>query len=343
MQLPPVKKASQEPDLHFPYNMRFGVYFWKLLFLKDELPAASQGQSAQWARGRYLADVLGHCAECHTPRGKLGQLDLGMQWKGAQIGRWLAPDITPQGLAERGWTERDIAAFMKTGIAPQGSAWGEMHTVVALSTSKLADEDSAALVRFMTGDTPVAPRPPVEDASADQKFAAGRQTYLNLCAGCHATGGQGQPHVVVPMAGNSSLRLADPRNLVVSVLDGIPAQVFPGLERMQEMPGFGHELGDAQVAELTNYLRGALRRAAGRCVCASRRSLAPAGLRRTPQANRASRSISGSAGISRRSVFSTCVRCSTISAQAVSASRASSASTMAVCSWCGQAGVPGAS
>lgn len=134
MQLPPVKKASQEADLHFPYNVRFGAFFWKALFLKDELPAASQGESAQWVRGRCLADVLGHCAECHTPRGKVGQLDLGMQWKGAQIGRWLAPDITPAGLAERGWTEKDIAAFMKTGIAPQGWVWGEMHTVVALSS-----------------------------------------------------------------------------------------------------------------------------------------------------------------------------------------------------------------
>lgn len=87
----------------------------------------------------------------------------------------------------------------------------------------------------MTGDTPPAPRPPVEDAGI---------------------GGEGQPHVVVvPMAGNSTLRLADPRNLVASVLDGIPAQVFPGLERMQEMPGFGHELSDAQVADLANYLR----------------------------------------------------------------------------------------
>ena len=61
------------------------------------------------------------------------------------------------------------------------------------------------------------------------------------------------------------------------------------------------------------------------------------------QANSVSKSTGVSAGISRRRVFSTCSRCSTIRAQAVSASRASRASTIAVCSWCGQAGVPGAS
>ena len=53
MQLPPVATPSRQADLRFPYNMRFGVFFWKLLFLEDELPAATAGQSADWQRGRY--------------------------------------------------------------------------------------------------------------------------------------------------------------------------------------------------------------------------------------------------------------------------------------------------
>ena len=83
-----------------------------------------------------------------------------------------------------------------------------------------------------------------------QRLAAGRQTYLNVCAGCHGRDGEGKPHVAVAMLGNSTLRLADPRNLVVSVLDGLPAQEFPGLERMQDMPGFAGTLSDAEIAEL---------------------------------------------------------------------------------------------
>ncbi|MDM0113864.1 cytochrome c [Variovorax sp. J22R133] len=255
MQQPAVAQPNKAADLHFPYNVRFGVWFWKALFLKDELPAASQGTSAEWTRGRYVANVLGHCAECHTPRGFMGQMDLGLQWQGAQIGRWLAPDITPKGLAERGWTARDIETFMKTGISPQGSAWGEMHTVIDLSTQHLTDADSKAMVTFMTGDKPLAPQAPVEDPGADQKFAAGRQTYLNVCAGCHAVNGEGKGHVAIPMAGNSTLRLGDPRNLVVSIIDGIPTQKFPGLERMEEMPGFANKLSDVEIADLTNYLR----------------------------------------------------------------------------------------
>ena len=144
---------------------------------------------------------------------------------------------------------------MRTGIAPQGSAFDEMHTVVALSTQHLTEPDAKALVRYMTGDTPAAPQPPRPDASADQKLGPGRQLYLNVCAGCHGREGEGRTSVAVAMAGNSTLRMADSRNLLVSVLDGLPAQAFPGLERMQEMPGFAAELTDAQVAELANYLR----------------------------------------------------------------------------------------
>jgi len=39
------------------------------------------------------------------------------------------------------------------------------------------------------------------------------------------------------------------------VLEGIPAQHFPGLERMQPMPGFKDQLDDRQVADLANWMR----------------------------------------------------------------------------------------
>lgn len=256
MQLPPVVQPNREARLKFPYNLRFGVWFWKLLFLKDALPAASLGQSADWQRGRYVADVLGHCGECHTPRGWLGQMKRGATWKGAQIGRWFAPDITPQGLASRGWTEPDVSAFMLTGIAPQGSAFGDMHLVVWLSTQHLNQADLRTMLRYIVGDGGLpSAQAVVTDSAAVQRLAAGRQTYLNVCAGCHGRDGEGKPHVAVAMVGNSTLRQADPRNLVVSVLDGLPAQQFTGLERMQDMPGFAETLSDAEIAELSNYLR----------------------------------------------------------------------------------------
>jgi mono/diheme cytochrome c family protein len=255
MQLSPVRQASTPNELHFPYNLRFSLFFWKLLFLDNELPAASAGTSPQWVRGRYVANVLGHCGECHTPRGFAGQMQADRPFTGASLGRWIAPDITPKGLADRGWDEAGLVAFMKTGIAPQGSAYTEMHTVVSLSTRHLADADLLAMVRFLTGDQALPAQAAKEDGTADDKWEAGRQHYLNACAGCHGREGEGRPHVAVAMAANSTLRQPDPTNLLVSMLDGLPAQQFPGLERMQDMPGFAHQLGEAELAELANYLR----------------------------------------------------------------------------------------
>jgi len=98
----PVAVASKEADLKFPYNMRFGMMFWNVPFLKNSLSDASAGRSAGWLRGQYLANALGHCAECHSPRGVFGQLDLSKPLAGAALGRVAAPNITPAGLAAVG-------------------------------------------------------------------------------------------------------------------------------------------------------------------------------------------------------------------------------------------------
>ncbi|AYY56443.1 cytochrome c [Burkholderia multivorans] len=255
MTIKPVAQANREHELKFPYNLRFGMALWDLAFLKDSLPDASTGQSADWQRGRYLAGALGHCAECHTPRAFTGQLDGAKPFAGAALGRVAAPDITPAGLAARGWTGADLQTFFGVGIAPQGSAFGEMYPVVHLSTQYLTKDDLRALSVYLLGDTPPAPQP-VKPVSADAaQLAAGRSVYVAVCAGCHGLSGEGKPHVAVPMAGNSTVRQHDPRNLLVAVLDGIDEQKFAGVENMQAMPGFAGTLGDEEVAQLANYLR----------------------------------------------------------------------------------------
>ncbi|SAL82725.1 cytochrome c, class I [Caballeronia arvi] len=252
----PAPAPNVAADLKFPYNVRFAVRFWDMLFLKDALPDASSGQSADWTRGRYLANALGHCAECHTPRGAFGQMQDAKTLQGGELGRIGAPDITPAALAARGWTGADLQAFFATGFAKQGSAFGEMHPVVYLSTQHLSENDSRALATYLLGDAPPKPAPLVAAKVDDPtQLAAGRSLYLDSCAGCHGFDGQGKPHVAVAMDGNSTLRQADPRNLIVSMLDGIEAQRFPGLENMQHMPGFAGTYTDEQIAQLANYLR----------------------------------------------------------------------------------------
>jgi mono/diheme cytochrome c family protein len=260
----PAAVANRKQELSFPFSVRFAVRFWDWMFLTDTLPDASKGQppegassgaSADWNRGRYLASALGHCAECHTPRGRFGQLDGAKPLTGAALGRVAAPDITPHGLAARGWTASDLQTFFATGISPQGSAFGEMYPVVHLSSQYMTHDDLRAMSTYLLGDEAPAPQP-LQSVSADAaQLEAGRNVYLAVCAGCHGLGGEGKPHVAVPMHANSTVRQSDAHNLIVVMLDGIGAQDFPGLERMQEMPGFATQLSDADLAQLANYLR----------------------------------------------------------------------------------------
>ena len=100
--------------------------------------------------------------------------------------------------------------------------------------------------------------PPSTNDPADISAAAngtGRITYVALCAGCHGLDGNGVPNTVVAMRNNSMSRLADPRNLVVAMLDGIGSENFPHRESMQKMPGFSDKLSDNEAAALANYLR----------------------------------------------------------------------------------------
>ena len=255
MNQPAAAVAPPPNGVGFPFNIRTLVNFWNFLYRDAEVPPVSQGSSPAWERGRYLVDVLGHCGDCHTPRGTLGEVDRSRVFAGnPALGRHAAPDIRPQSLAARGWNAAALEAYLAHGIAAPAVASGEMLTVVNLSTSRLDANDRAAMITYLLGDTPPAAQPAAV-ANAGTAPDAGRSRYLGLCAGCHGLDAQGVPHVAVALAGNSTVRDPDPRNLVVTILDGLPEHVFGGTERMQPMPGSARDLTDADVAALANWLR----------------------------------------------------------------------------------------
>ena len=257
MRLRPMKVANRRTELNFPFNIRLGMLGWNVLFLHDSFPSVSAGSSPAWQRGRYLVNVLGHCGECHTPRGIVGEMELSRSLTGFALGRVAAPDITPAALASRGWTAAGLRAYLGRGLARQGSAFSDMHTVITLSTRNLTAEDLGAVATYLLGDDPPppAPLPTVDATSALGADGSGRMSYVALCAGCHGLDGDGVPNTAVAMHANSTLRLADPRNLIVAMLDGIGAENFPHRASMQAMPGFSDKLSDAEAASLANYLR----------------------------------------------------------------------------------------
>jgi mono/diheme cytochrome c family protein len=256
----PMKVANKKNELVFPFNIRQSLTFWNLVNLPGEKPANDPARSEVWNRGHYLADALAHCGECHTPRNLMQGMEQSKYLQGTLIEGIVAPDITKDGLTRMGFDVPLLASFMKSGISAQGAMTNQMFDVVHFSTQYMTDDDMKALSAYLFGldavtdqqATPTVPKP-VE--VAPELAASARGTYTNLCSGCHGAEGQGIPHVVVPLATNASLRIVDARNFVHTVLHGISAQRFPGLERMQPMPSFEDKLTDQQMADLANWAR----------------------------------------------------------------------------------------
>lgn len=151
--LPASDKPNTPHDLGFPFNQRITLGPWKLLF-SNENWVLSDPATPSIERGRYLAESLGHCAECHTPRGALGGLDRARWMAGAPhpSGEGRIPNITS---AELDWSESDIASYLKSGFTPEfDSAGGEMAAVIR-NTSQLTDADRAAIAAYLKAIPPV--------------------------------------------------------------------------------------------------------------------------------------------------------------------------------------------
>lgn len=145
--LPADASPSKPHDLGFPFNIRRSIGGWKLLYGGNDW--VLQGDlTPEQERGRYLAEALGHCGECHTPRTALGGLDRSRWLAGAPnpSGKGRIPNITPAGLD---WSAQDIAIYLDSGFTPDfDTAGGEMAEVV-LNTAQLTDADRASIAAYL--------------------------------------------------------------------------------------------------------------------------------------------------------------------------------------------------
>ncbi len=145
--LPADPTPSKAHDVGFPFNIRRSLGGWKLLFMKDEF-VLSGNHSTEVTRGRYLAEGLAHCGECHTPRNALGGLDRSQWLAGAPnpSGKGRIPNITPGKLD---WSESDLVAYFATGFTPDyDSAGGEMAEVVS-NLAQLPQSDREAIAAYL--------------------------------------------------------------------------------------------------------------------------------------------------------------------------------------------------
>jgi mono/diheme cytochrome c family protein len=158
MSLPPIEKADRPHDIGFPYNIRAGIELWNVLYRPSSPMTPVPERDESWNRGRYLVDAVAHCGECHTPRNALYAMQRDAYFQGEHIDGALAPDISPEGLARRGWSPADLAQYLRTGVSPQAAPNFRMTSVVTHGTRYLSEPDMRAMVTYLTADMPSPPR-----------------------------------------------------------------------------------------------------------------------------------------------------------------------------------------
>lgn len=143
--LEPVRQTATPHDLGFPYSQRSMLGAWRWMHFDPE----DRAEGAE-SRGAYLVNTLGHCGECHTPRGWLGGLKSGRHLEGGQSGTGgRAPDITPNGNLGR-WSRSQLILFLTTGFYPDGDvAGGGMGDVIYDSLALLSEEDIEAMADYL--------------------------------------------------------------------------------------------------------------------------------------------------------------------------------------------------
>jgi len=256
--LPAVAKQTPENSLRFPYNQRWLMWFWNILYNPDKRFAPDPARPADWNRGAYLVEALGHCGDCHTPRNFLQAPKTSEKFAGAIVEGWRAYNITADREAGVGaWSDQQIADYLATGHAEhRGSAAGPMALAVEDSLSYLRPEDTKAMVAYLRT---VAPIPNAEHAAAAPNPPAaanpgpGAHVFEGACASCHAPDGSGVETPYAELAGSSAITDPAATNATQVVLQGAHLRTREGEVLM---PAFAKGYSDDEIAAVVNYVTG---------------------------------------------------------------------------------------
>src|SRR5207244_3687971 len=148
-------------------------------------------KSAQWNRGAYLVEGLGHCGQCHSPKNAIGATRKNDPLEGGFAENWYAPNLVGDirdGLGA--WSAQEIVQYLKNGLNTTSAAAGPMAEVVRNSTSHLNNADLDAIATYLK-DMP-GKSADTDAAAVDQSsFANGKKLYTANCIGCHFASGNG--------------------------------------------------------------------------------------------------------------------------------------------------------
>ena len=258
----PVARPSRPQDLRFPFDNRVLILGWRTLFFTEGTFQPQTTESAEWNRGAYLVQGLGHCGMCHTPIDKLGGNSQSKAFQGGLIPMqdWYAPSLTSNkenGLGD--WSLQDIEHYLQKGVSARGAVYGPMSEVVYNSLQYMTDEDIHAIAVYLQSlaqrNAPAAEvrAVPVEENSLLMQL--GGKVYSEQCAICHRAKGRGEPTRYPPLAANQSIEMESAVNPIRMVLNGGFPPGTPGNPMPYGMPPFAQSLSNDEVAAVVTYIR----------------------------------------------------------------------------------------
>jgi mono/diheme cytochrome c family protein len=247
----------------FPFNQRWAMNFWSVLFNPDARFEPDASKSLEWNRGAYLAEALAHCGECHTPRNLAFALDNRKKFAGALTAGWRAFNISSDKATGVGsWSDADLTSYLSIGhAAGHGTASGPMGEAVDQSFSQLAPEDIRAVVAYLRSipavtstDLPATLAPPAPTSHRDgggTPDPRGKMVFEGACVSCHGWSGESPIAPFATLTGAWTVNDPGATNVAQIVISGTkrntPADTV-------SMPAFGNAYSDAEIAAVANYV-----------------------------------------------------------------------------------------
>jgi alcohol dehydrogenase (quinone), cytochrome c subunit len=265
--VPPARYTP--PGNGFFLNIRWPLAAWDGAFFKAGRFSPDASQSAQWNRGAYLVEGLGHCSACHTPRNWAMAEVAARNYAGGALQdevvhgrnrRWSAVNLTSAKSGLAAWSVNDLTKYLQTGFSLRAGTFGPMNEVIANSLRKLPVEDVRAMAVYLKS---LPAQETTEAAVPAELVKAGESIYKERCEKCHGASGRGGVFSGPPLAGSAVAQAEDPASLINIILYGPKAPPGVSLGAWETMPAYDTVLDDAQIAAVSNYVRGSWGNRAG--------------------------------------------------------------------------------
>ncbi len=267
----PVSQKPSANELPFPFNIRLLLAGWTFLFHEPGEFKPDASKDAEWNRGAYLVESLGHCGACHSTRNSFGAAAKSGPgaYAGGSAEGWYVPPLVAATPAPIPWTVKTLVNYLIDGWDGQhGIAAGPM-TPVATDLADQKEDDVFAIANYLMsikgGAKPAAEQ---DKLAADAVSAAeklewghaqapavpndpvmqkGARVFETQCATCHKAGGK-----PAPLALTTVVNAPDAGNVVMASFYGIqpPRGVLD-----RSMPPRATQIADDEMVALATFIR----------------------------------------------------------------------------------------